>query len=92
MNNVFNKFKVDDSTHVKMLIIQKMWKNSVNHSNIIIKHWVTCVLIYSNKCKMQLVNTGFNILKINGLTHVHMLIIQKMWKNSLVHSNINAGF
>jgi hypothetical protein len=41
---------------------------------------------------MQLVSTGFNILKMNGLTHVHLLIIQKMWKNSLVHSNINVGF
>jgi hypothetical protein len=52
LNNGFNKFKVDDSIHVKMLIIQEMWKNSRNHSNIVTKHWVACVSIYSNKCKM----------------------------------------
>jgi len=29
---------------------------------------------------MQLVSNGFNILKMNGLIHVHMLIIEKIWK------------
>ncbi len=29
---------------------------------------------------MQLVNNSFNILKVNGSTHVHMLNIEKMWK------------
>ncbi len=43
LNNSFNKFKVDSSTHVKMLIIQKMQKNSQNYSNIIAKHQVVCV-------------------------------------------------
>jgi hypothetical protein len=37
---------------------------------------------------MQFVNNGFNILKVNGLT----LIIEKMWKKSLIQSNINVGF
>jgi hypothetical protein len=41
---------------------------------------------------MQLVNIDFNILKMSGSIHVHMLIIQKMWKNSLVRSNINVGY
>ncbi len=91
LNNGFNEFKMDDSTHVKMLIVQKIWNNSLNHSNIITKHWATCVSIYSNKCKMQLVNNDFNILNVNGLTHVHMLMIEKMWKKSLIHSNINVG-
>jgi hypothetical protein len=59
LNNSFSKFKMDDSTHVKMLIVQKMWKISLNHSNIIAKHWVACVSIYYNKCKMQLVSNGF---------------------------------
>jgi len=27
LNNGFNKFKVSDLIHVKMLIIQEMWKN-----------------------------------------------------------------
>jgi hypothetical protein len=44
-------------------------------------HWVTCVSIYLNKCKMQLMSNGFNMLKVNGLTHVHMLIIKKSEKN-----------
>ncbi len=76
LNSGFNKFNVYDSTHVKMLIVQEMWKNSLNHSSSIAKHWVACVSIYFNKCRMQLVNNGFNILKMNGLIHVHMLIIE----------------
>jgi hypothetical protein len=38
------------------------------------------------------VNNGFNILKVNGSTYLHMLIIEEMWKKSLIHSNINVGF
>jgi len=41
---------------------------------------------------MQFVTNGFNILKVNGLTHVHMLIIEEMWKKSLIHFNINVKF
>ncbi len=67
---------MDDSTHVKKLIVQKMWKNLLNHSNIITKHWMACVSIDYNKCKMKLMNNGFNILKVNDLTHVQILIIQ----------------
>jgi hypothetical protein len=53
LNNGFNKLKVDDLTHVKMLIIQEMWKESwLNHSNIIAKYWIACVLVYYNKCNM----------------------------------------
>ncbi len=51
-----------------------------------------CFNIYINKCKMQFVTNGFNILKVNGLTHVHMLIIEEMWKKSLIHFNINVKF
>jgi hypothetical protein len=58
----FNKLKVDDLNHVqKMLIIQEIWKKSINHSNVIVKYWVACVLVYYNKCKMKFVNNGFNI-------------------------------
>jgi hypothetical protein len=88
LNNNFNKLKVSDSTHVKMLIVQEMWKDSVNYSSIVTKYWVACILVYYNKCKMQFVNNGFNILKVNG----SILIIEKMWKKSLIHSNINMGF
>jgi len=73
-----------------------MWKNLINHSSIIAKHWIACVSIYFNKiyfnkCKMQLVSNGFNILNVNGLTHVHMLIIEEMWKKSLIHSKYKCG-
>jgi hypothetical protein len=52
LNNGFNKFKMDETTCLKMLIVQEMWKISLNHSNIITKHWVTCVSIHSNKYKI----------------------------------------
>jgi hypothetical protein len=67
-----------------------MWKSSLDDSSIITKHWATCVSIYFNRWKMQLVSNDFNILNVNGLIHVHMLIIQEMWKKSLIHSNINV--
>jgi hypothetical protein len=82
LNNGFNKFKMNDLIQVNMLIVQKMWKNSINLLNIIIEHWTTCVSIYFNKCNMQFVS--------NGLIHIHMLIIEKMWKQSLIHFNINV--
>jgi hypothetical protein len=63
-----------------MLIVQEMWKNSLNHSSIIAKHQFTYVSVYFNNSKMQLVNNSFKILKVNGSTHVHMLNIEKMWK------------
>jgi len=31
-------FKMNDLTHVKMLIVQEMSKNSLTHSNINVKH------------------------------------------------------
>jgi len=40
---------------------------------------------------MKLVNNGFNILKVNGLIHVHMLIIEENMKKSLICSNINVS-
>jgi len=52
LNSGFNKFKMDDSIHIKMLIVQKMWKHSLNHSSIITKYWVACIIVYYNKCKM----------------------------------------
>jgi hypothetical protein len=36
---------------------------------------------------MQFMNNGFNIFKMNGST----LMIEKMWKKSLINSNINVG-
>jgi hypothetical protein len=54
LNSGFNKFKVDDSSHVKMLIIQKMWKKSLNHSNIIanIELYVFWYIIMSARCNL----------------------------------------
>jgi hypothetical protein len=92
LNNDLNKFKTNDSTHVKMLIVQEMWMFLLNHSHIIVKHWVACVSIYYNMCKMQFVNIDFNILEVNGSTHVHMLIIEKIRKKSFIRCNINVGF
>jgi len=88
MNSDFNKLKVNNWTHVKMLIVQEMWKFSLNHSSIIVKYWVACVLICYNKCNMQFVSNSFYILKMNG----SIMIIEKMWKKSPIHSNINVGF
>jgi len=78
---------VDDSTHVKILVVQEMWKHSLNHSNIIVKYWIACVIIYYNKCKIKFVSNDFNILKLNSSTS----LIENMWKKSLIHSNINAN-
>jgi hypothetical protein len=62
MNSGFNKLEVDDLTHVhKDVDSSRIWKNSLNHSNVIVKYWVSCVLVYYNKCKMQFANNGFNI-------------------------------
>jgi hypothetical protein len=52
LNNGFNKLKMNDLTHVKMLIFQEMWKKLLNHSNIITKYWIACVLVYYNKWKL----------------------------------------
>jgi hypothetical protein len=80
---VFNRFKVHDSTHVWMLTIQKMSKKLLNYSNTSAKHQVACVLIYFNKCSMQLVSNS--VLS----THIHMLKFKKMWEKSLTHFSIN---
>ncbi len=45
LNNGFNKFNVNDSTHVELLIVQEMWKKSLNHSNMIANYWISCVLV-----------------------------------------------
>jgi hypothetical protein len=74
-----------------MLVVQKMWKNSLNHSSIIAKHQFTYVSIYINKSKMQLVNNSFSILKVNNSIHVHMLNMKKCGK-LLIQSNINLRF
>jgi hypothetical protein len=49
--------------------------------------WVST---YINKCNMQCLNSDFNKLKMDDLTHVKMLIVQEMWKKSLNHSSIIA--
>jgi hypothetical protein len=45
--------------------------------------------MYFNKCKIDYINNGFNILKVNDSTCVHMLIVEKMWKKSPTHSTTN---
>ncbi len=39
---------------------------------------VMCVSIYITKCNMQCLNSNFNKRKVNDLTNVKMLIVQKM--------------
>jgi hypothetical protein len=72
---------MDDSTHVKMLIVQRNMKKITKPFKC--KIFSCMCLVYYNKCKMQFMNNGFNILKVNGST----LIIEKMWKKSLTHYN-----
>jgi hypothetical protein len=71
VNNGFNILNINDLIHESMLIIQKMWKKSWICSNIIVGFLiVTCVLINHGKCKMQLINNGFNMLKVDGSSYV----------------------
>ncbi len=50
-------------THVHMLTIEVMWKKSPTH-------FITCDLINYGKCKMQPMKNDFNVLKVNGSTHL----------------------
>jgi hypothetical protein len=55
-----------------MLIIENIWKKSLNHFNINVgPKIVTCVLINYGKYKIQFMSIGFNMLKVDGSTHVH---------------------
>jgi hypothetical protein len=59
--------KVNYST----LIIENMWKKSLIYSNIYVGFkFVACVLINYGKCNIQLLNNGFNMLKVDSSTHV----------------------
>jgi len=70
---------MNDSIHMQMLLVQKTWKKSLNHSNINVRHYVhMCVSIYTYKCNMQCLNNVFNKLKMDDLTHMKMLIVQEM--------------
>ncbi len=63
--------KVNDSIHVQILTFEKTWKKSLTHSNINVKFQVvTHVLINYGKCNMQPMNNSFNMLKVDGSTHV----------------------
>jgi hypothetical protein len=69
--------KVNDSIHMQLLIIQDMKKKSLTHSSINVKHYVVmCVSIYTSKCNMRHLDSGFNKLKVHDSTHVEMLIVQ----------------
>ncbi len=73
VSNNFDILKVNGSTHIHMLTIEKMWKKSLIHSNINMRsEVVTCVLINHDKCKMQPMNNGFNMLQMNGQLMYHV--------------------
>jgi hypothetical protein len=61
------------------LIIEKIWKKSLIHFNINVGlKIVACVLVDYGKCKMQLLSNGFNMLKVDGSTHVSHV---DSWRN-----------
>jgi hypothetical protein len=71
VSNDFNILKLNSSVS----IIEDMWKKSLIQSNLNVNinvgfKIVTCVLINYDKCKIQLLSTGFNILKVDNSTHV----------------------
>jgi hypothetical protein len=67
----FNILKMNGLTHVHMLIIKEMWKKSLICFNINVRFLIViCVLMNYSKCKMQFMNNGFNMLKVNSSTHV----------------------
>jgi hypothetical protein len=59
--NGFNTFKMNDSTHVQMFIVQKMWG---------IYKLLHVFLLNYDKCKMQPMNNGFNMIQMYNTTHV----------------------
>jgi hypothetical protein len=44
-------------------------------------------IVVNAKCNLQIVD--LTTLKVNDSTHVQMLLVKEMWKNSLTHSSIN---
>jgi hypothetical protein len=81
MSNGFNTFKVNDSTHVDNSRDLKKITNLFKYKCETLSCYVY-FNIYTNKCNMQHLNNGFNKFKVDDLTHVKMLIVQEMWKNS----------
>jgi hypothetical protein len=76
MSNRFNASKVNNSTHVQMLIVQNMQKNALTHFNVNKIHQVVVhVSIHNNKCNMQHLSNGFNRFKVDDSTCTYMLIV-----------------
>ncbi len=49
----------------------EMWKKTLINYNINVRFKiVTCVLISYGKCKMQFLNNGFNMLKVDSWRNV----------------------
>jgi hypothetical protein len=60
-SNGFKTFKMNDSTHVQMLKVQKMW------------HLYKLLHVFSlnyDKCKMQPISNGFNMTQMYNSTNV----------------------
>ncbi len=71
MNNGFNilnvNVKFNSCTHVdNWRDVKKLINSNINVGFLII----ICVLINYDKCKMKLINNGFNMLKGEGWTHI----------------------
>jgi hypothetical protein len=60
------------------MFYQEMSKSLLTHSSINLKHSIViCVSIYTSKCNVHHLNSGFNKLKVDDSTQVKMLIIKR---------------
>ncbi len=76
MNNKIQNEWFNSCANVNSSKDAKKFINPFKHECETLSCYV-CFNIYINKCNM---NNGFNKLKVDDLTHVKMLIVQKMWK------------
>jgi hypothetical protein len=77
VNNSFNILKLNGST----LIIEDMGKISLFDYNINVGFLiVTYFLVNYDKCKMQFLSNGFNMLKVNSSTHAPCWKLNKCLK------------
>jgi hypothetical protein len=60
MSNGFNTFKMNDSIHVQMLIIQEIFKNSLICSNINMRHQVVMF---------------FQYILVNAICNIQMMVL-----------------
>jgi hypothetical protein len=87
----FNNIQMNYSTHVQMLMVQEMQKNSLTHSNINVRLCNFLDIHLKKLWWMQNATHEYLTFKMNDSIHVQMLMVQEMQKKSLTHSNINVN-